>query len=553
MKARWAVLGLLAAVVLTACPNPQPPDFGLDVDPDSVRLHQGESLQVTLRVMPRNGFAGSLALSLEGAPSGVTLSPASVDVAGGGGTQTFTLTVSADSTAPLGSYAARLRATAGRLEHAVGFGVEVVPPAGSLDAGFGHAGVALLPDLLQVQGSDDAGHALAVDADGRILVLAEAAGASSQRLALLRLEADGSPDTGFGVVDLAPIAAEAGYDLDRAVAVTLAGKVLVAGYTSAGAHGDDAFLARLEGDGSFDPTFGGGDGWVGFDSLAGGNGNDRAYAFVQDADGGIVFAGYSAGSSADGDAEAYLARAPVDGSGLDTGFGTNGVAYGDDSDFDAVYSVARTPGGGYVAVGTSKEARYRLLVAKLNADGQPDPGFNGGDPLLLGGLVEDTDQDDRAYAVAVDAEGRILVTGYGMGGSAGSTFDLVVLRLNPDGSFDTSFGDGGKVVIDRVGGGSSSGSDVGYSIVVDGSGRILVAGVTYVQEHVNKDLFVLRLAPDGQRDTSFGDDGVVVWDGGHGDDGAYQVALDGQGRILVTGYTTAAAGDRDALTLRLVP
>lgn len=550
MKARWVVLGLLVALGLTACHNAQPPDFDIGVDPGSVQLHQGGSVRVTLSVTPKGSFSGSLTLSLEGAPNGVTLSPASVDVQTGGGTQTFDLTLSADPTAALGSYDAQLKAAAGQVEHKAALALEVVPPAGSLDTAFGNAGVVILSDLLQAQGSDDVGHALAVDGTGRILVLGEATNVSGQRLVLLRRQSDGSPDPAFPVVDLAPIDSEPTYDLDHALAVLPSGKLLVAGYTNAGAHGDDAMLARLNPDGSYDTIFGD-NGVVTFDNLAAGSGNDRAYAFVRDADGKVVFAGYSAGSS--GDADAFLARALGDGSALDASFGDSGVAVWGGTDFDGVYSLAATPDGGYVAVGTSKETHYRLLVLKLDADGKLDPGFNDGQPLILDNLVEASDQDDRAYAVAVDAQGRILIAGYGMGASSGSTYDLVVLRLKPDGSFDAGFGDGGKVVIDYVRGGTASGSDVGYSIALDGAGRILVAGTTFVQDHVDKDLFVLRLEPDGSRDPSFAQNGVFVWDGGNGNDAAYQVALDGEGRILVTGYTTNADGDRDAVLLRLMP
>lgn len=551
MRIRITALLLTMAVTLTACPNSHPPDFSFDVDPDGVVLVQGGNSQLTLTVMPSYGFSGTINLQLEGGPNGVSMSPTMVNVSGGN-SQSFTLTFSASSSAEIGAYAARLKASSGGISHEIGVGIRVKPPAGSLDVSFGDNGVSILQDLLQVQGSSDIGHSLALDAGGKILLLSEATDGSGQRLVLTRIKDDGSPDASFGTTNLSPISGGVSYDLDRAVRVDpLSGKILVSGYTSAGAHGDDAFLARLNANGGFDGSFGGGDGWTSFDSLAGGNGNDRAYSLVQDEDGKIAFAGYSARSS--GDAQAYLARAKADGSGLDSSFGGNGVKAGGDSDFDAFYSVARTPGGGYVAVGTSKGAHYRLQVAKFSASGQLDSNFNGGAPLLLGGIVEASDQDDRAYSVTVDKNGKILVTGYGMGASAGSTFDLVVLRLNPNGSLDTSFGDGGKVVIDRVGGGTASGSDVGYSIALDALGRILVAGVTYVQDHTSKDLFVLRLKPNGARDATFGNNGVFVWDGGHGDDAAYEVLPDSQGRVLLTGYTTNADGDKDVVTMRLNP
>ncbi len=79
-----------------------------------------------------------------------------------------------------------------------------------------------------------------------------------------------------------------------------------------------------------------------------------------------------------------------------------------------------------------------------------------------------------------------------------------------------------------------------------------MAGRTFVSGHGN-DLVVLRLKPNGRLDPSFGSGGVVTYDGGNGDDGAFEVALDGSGRPVVVGYTANASGDYDILALRLVP
>jgi len=98
---------------------PIPPDFTLSLSPTSLTVEQGGSGSTTLTLTPQNGFTGQVALSLEGqdgspAPQGITLSPNSVNVTGANPvTQTLTLTVG-QGVAP-GSYALRVKATAGSI------------------------------------------------------------------------------------------------------------------------------------------------------------------------------------------------------------------------------------------------------------------------------------------------------------------------------------------------------------------------------------------------------------------------------------------------------
>ena len=97
------------------------------------------------------------------------------------------------------------------------------------------------------------------------------------------------------------------------------------------------------------------------------------------------------------------------------------------------------------------------------ADGDLDPTFDGD-----GRVVSDLGFDERADAVAVQPDGRIVVAGTGCGG------DLLVARYGVDGSLDTSFDGDGWVCID-VGAGSD---DRAEEVLVLDDGRILVAGTS---------------------------------------------------------------------------
>src|SRR5207237_6338983 len=77
--------------------------------------------------------------------------------------------------------------------------------------------------------------------------------------------------------------------------------------------------------------------------------------------------------------------------------------------------------------------------------------------------------NDYAYAMAVQADGRIVIAG---SASNGLDNDFAVARLNADGSPDNTFGSGGRLLI-PVG----QGDDYAYAVAIDASGRIILAGM----------------------------------------------------------------------------
>ncbi len=91
---------------------PPPPDFTLSLNPWSLTVQQGSSGQTTLTVTPHGGFAGTVSLSLVGAPGGVTLSPTSVTVSGSGPVAQA-LTLSVDEGIAPGTYPLQVQGTAG--------------------------------------------------------------------------------------------------------------------------------------------------------------------------------------------------------------------------------------------------------------------------------------------------------------------------------------------------------------------------------------------------------------------------------------------------------
>ena len=122
------------------------------------------------------------------------------------------------------------------------------------------------------------------------------------------------------------------------------------------------------------------------------------------------------------------------------------------------------------------------------------------------------------------------------GSAGGATARRVALaRYDSRGSLDPGFGSGGQVVTDA--GGVES---YATGLALQSDGKILVSGVVVlVESPADSSFLVVRYLPDGTLDPSFGTGGIVTTDfvsGGGGQDGATSVAVDSAGRIVAGGF-----------------
>ncbi|MCP3916959.1 MAG: DUF4347 domain-containing protein, partial [bacterium] len=173
-----------------------------------------------------------------------------------------------------------------------------------------------------------------------------------------------------------------------------------------------------------------------------------------------------------------------------------------------------------------------FALTRYNADGSLDTTFGGGG-ILTTAIGSST---DRGYSVVVQDDGKILVSGYSYNGSDN---DFVLIRYHADGTLDTSFDTDG-IVITPVG----SGDDSSFSIAVQSDGKILVAGKS---NNANTDFALLRYNTDGSLDTSFDTDGIVTTDFGYGYDVGLGLMVQGDGKILVAGSSWNGSNDDFAL------
>src|SRR6266508_6659951 len=184
---------------------------------------------------------------------------------------------------PDGKIVAAGRATVGGVSK---FGLARYNTDGSLDASFGTGG-----KVTTALGSNTAGRGLALQPDGKIVVTGYTYTGPTDLFALARYHADGSLDSSFGTGGTVTTAFAGGYDVGFRVALQPDGKILVVGFDYDGTRTYFA-LARYDANGSLDTSFGSG----GKVTTAIGSSVDSARDVKVQADGKIVAVGYSSSS-----------------------------------------------------------------------------------------------------------------------------------------------------------------------------------------------------------------------------------------------------------------
>ena len=189
---------------------------------------------------------------------------------------------------------------------------------------------------------------------------------------------------------------------------------------------------------------------------------------------------------------------------------------------------------------------YVGMPAASAAPGDIDTSFSDDGTLLLGFPPGSSGLTD----LAVRSDGRIVVVGEGRH-NARSVFEIG--RLLPNGRLDPTFGNHGRTIVPFPGKEATTAFPLPtpkVALAPDG-GIVLAGSVVGPGASAKDDIALLRLTPGGRPDTAFGDVGRVVTNLG-GDDDATDVAIDGSGRIVVSGETEQN-GSSSAVALRYLP
>ena len=185
------------------------------------------------------------------------------------------------------------------------------------------------------------------------------------------------------------------------------------------------------------------------------------------------------------------------------------------------YDIALQPDGKIVAVGFgSLSFPTGFAVHRYNANGTLDASFGAG-----GVVITPLGVGVHAESVLIQADGKIVVVGYSYPIQGDSDFTLV--RYNPNGSLDSTFGTGGIVTT------SFDVLSIAYGAVLQPDGKIVAIGYTD-EQHTLLDFALARYNTDGSLDASFGVGGKVT----HATSGVlFDAALQSDGKIVATGST----------------
>lgn len=500
-------------------------------------------------------------------------------------------------------------------------GERITPAVGALDATYGADGI-----INTNFGADEQSKGQVIQPDGKIVVVGFTGFGSSVDFAMIRYNVDGSLDTSFGSGGKVTTSFGTGTDIANAVALQGDGKIVVVGSSVQGSNNDVA-MARYNPNGTLDTTFSG-DGKLTIpsagdasatsvavhptgaivvvgtstssnadfafwnvsttgslsnsSSFAIGSGNDFANDVVIQPSGRIVIAGTSTSGSNE---DFALLGINLNGN-RDSTFGTNGVTITDFSNrSDRARSVAMAPNGTIMAVGTSDVGggNFAFAFAKYTPNGALDISLNGTGKTTVdfgsgsdeafdvaldsnnywvavgyttngsnknlaladdfgGALVSDLgSNDDGGAAIAFQADGKPVIAGQTISG----TYDFALVRYNTIEGYalDKTLASGPGYVTTDFG----SSNDTPKRSALQSDGKLIVVGQTVIGTFAA--ISVVRYNVDGSLDTSFDADGKYVYTTTN-NVFATSVGIQSDGKIVIGGGR-GGNPSRDFFLLRL--
>lgn len=304
---------------------------------------------------------------------------------------------------------------------------------------------------------------IALQTDGKLVV----GGSMNGGFALARYTSTGKLDNTFGTNGVVIAGQDGNFTLLFGdLAIQQDGKIVVAGTLETGGHNYPAAIARFNENGTLDENFN-----IKFFDDTNFPQSLQHYprAVALQPDGRIIMTGDMIGK----EGENYITVGRITTGPdpwLDLTFGTNGkgtVVTPLANFTQGRGALAIQPDGKIVIAGTMTESynplNENLVLARYDNTGTPDTTLGGN-----GIVITDLGHNETANSVAVQTDGKIILAGKRDSGTAS---DFLLVRYNSNGSLDTGFGDGGKIISDL-----DSSSEAAVDVTLQGDGKILAAG-----------------------------------------------------------------------------
>lgn len=421
------------------------------------------------------------------------------------------------------------------------------PMPGEFDYDFGEWGI-VTEELNNLSVFLTGKSSLALQSDGKSVIFTEYSDGGPAEILLMRHNTDGSIDTSYGengYVHLAPMSNKNYFSYDSKIVEN--DNMLLLAYTY-GSDGGNMCLLKVDSNGNLITSFGN-NGYVTFSKQANWTLVPRSLAIQND---GKIIVG---GEYGEFDYGSCILRFTADGQ-LDTTFGNNGMVLHESFDSNGWQVMAV---GESVSVGSDGRIYLcgwevtpdeewgspyssKIICVDQNGDFVTTFGNNGVWEYSFSEVI------DFINACKVMDDGKLLIAG------AAETYNEIqgqpiysvyVARLNPDGTFDTTFGNNGFTMAQCI----ENSCNYCHEMAVADNGEIYLAG--YVWQDL-KDMLIGAFNADGTLNTNFGENGFDhITFGGNKTSTATDIAVQDDGKIVAIGHYEHEETFADYMLVRL--
>ncbi len=325
-------------------------------------------------------------------------------------------------------------------------------------------------------------------------------------------------DSSFGTSGILTKKILTSYSGGKVIRAQSDGKILVAGY-----YEKIIYILRYNADGTVDTSFGTeGTGIIYTDLVNGADYSDTVTDMKIQPDGKIVICGYLNNYNNGDNYDFFIIRYNSNGS-LDTTFNGDGLASYNMGAGDFAFALTFQSDGKILVAGKAEE---EFLTIRFNTDGYFDTSFASKGYLLTNPIQN---AQSEARDVAIDKDGKIVVAGYSI---LSSDTYFTMVRYNPNGGVDTSFGSNGVQKSPTIG------NYYCYSMEIQTDGKILLGG-----NNSGNQIVLMRYNSNGSLDAGgFSDGGIVYTNTGYSYYITNDITIQPNGKILIAGNAQSYSG-----------